>query len=270
MGRLEARSVKGLWRGASLWQQWPMTGTELFPIVEDASKSLRQAMGTTLAEVWQGIVGDKVVAWRITNAAKINERLRTELATTGASLNLAKIPPGVAFTWFEKATQADEPEIQALFAKLLANAAAGNEEALVKRNIDLVSRLAPDDARLLEILKLILHRAFKWAERPRLSHVFRVDWNFTRLLQEHNFEDKTSIDALISLGILRLEQEVSADESDLRRLAQTSGRRPELAINSSENLILTTIGMSLIDALFPITLNDESGDTGDIKPVKLW
>jgi len=143
-----------------------MSGAELFPIIaKDASetgKPLRDAVGTSLADVWQGLWGDKLAAWRLKNAAKVNDKLGKELAERGLTLNLDKIPERFAYSWFDKASQEDEPEIQALFAKLLANAAEGNEEALNRRNIELLSRLAPQDAKLLELLNKGIRQVIPW------------------------------------------------------------------------------------------------------------
>lgn len=80
-----------------------MTGSELFPIVTDSVKPVGSAVGGTLAEVWQGILGDRVTAWRIKNAASINEKLGQHLAKTGQTLNLDKLPASVAYSWFQRA-----------------------------------------------------------------------------------------------------------------------------------------------------------------------
>jgi hypothetical protein len=126
-----------------------MTGELIVKPVTEASAPVAKAVGGTLADFWQGVVGDRVTAWHIRNAASIDQKLRVDLSAKGLEFDTANLPEGVAFRWFQRATEADEPEIQNLFAKLLANAANGDEDALRKRNIDLVSNLTPDDARLL-------------------------------------------------------------------------------------------------------------------------
>lgn len=114
-------------------------GDQLFPIVKAADEAISQvgnattplstSIGSTLADVWQGIVGDRVAAWRVRNAAGIHEQLTTYVVEKNLSLDFSRIPEGFAFTWFEQATTHEEPEVQQLFATILANAALGNDEA---------------------------------------------------------------------------------------------------------------------------------------------
>ena len=226
-----------------------LTSNELFPIVTDTAKPISSAVGGTLADVWQGLIGDRVTAWRIRNAAGVNEKLGKELAKTGQSLNLDTIPEGVAFAWFQKATETDEPEIQELFAKLLANAASGNVEALKKRNIDLVSRLTPDDGRLLSALadQRREERAQGWV--PRRPWSLKANYQLGRFVEKHGLVAE-SFDALMSLGILRIDRSVS--------YARTRGLRTSLvqetvtlpSIQTEDSFILTLVGGSLIDSLF--------------------
>lgn len=230
-----------------------MTGTEIYPLVETAANPLAQAVGTTLADAWQAIVGDKVLAWRLKNVAALHNKLEKELAKTGCALDMGKVPERVAFAWFEKATQADEPEIQDLFAKILASAAAGNEDAMRKRNIELISSLAPDDARLLEIIAAKYVRLRQQMGNYPDRYVMTWDFSLTHKLKEEGFVDKTSIDTLLSLGILRLEREVNLDRQELIRLAGTSKLSGFNAspIEETDKLVVTSLGASLIEALYP-------------------
>lgn len=152
-----------------------MAGPELVPIVgkevSDTTQPLRETIGLTLSDAWQAIVGDRVQAWRLGLAAEVSEKLSKRLAERGLVAKFDKIPERFAYTWFEKATQEDEPEIQELFAELMANALAGDERASDRRSLDLVSRLTPEDAKLLDYLAHQFHKKPKWG-----NPTYRLDF----------------------------------------------------------------------------------------------
>lgn len=239
-----------------------MNGSELFPIVTDTVKPIGSAVGGTLAEVWQGVLGDRVTAWRIRNAAALNLKLGNELAKTGQALNLDKIPEGVAYAWFQRATEADDPEIQELFAKLIANAAAGSGEALKKRNIDLVSRLTPDDAKLLSMLAVKLNENLRrWSKR---SAQIDIDWGYATWLKQNGLEGSDAIDSLLSLGVIRHDKTVSVNSTSAERAIKAASSKNsggwnlnyhlDDMVSTHESLDLTMVGFSLIEALFPIAM----------------
>ena len=104
----------------------------------------------TLSDAWLAVVGDRVAAWRLKNAAKLQIKVRSELGRLGVTLSQAHIPERYAFSWFEEATKQDEPEIQELFARLLAKAAAGDPSARDRRLLEIVSHLTPPDAAVMQ------------------------------------------------------------------------------------------------------------------------
>lgn len=237
---------------------WDVTGSKLFPLVSnETTKPLGNAVGTTLSHVWQMLIGDRVVSWRLRNAAGINDALGRHLAKTGQTLNLDKVPEGFAYSWFQKATESEEPELQELFAKLLANAANGNQEALKKRNIDLVSRLTPGDAILLT--HLAEGQDFNIIERLRRTKRIRVRASHTLIRQAINEgADAESFDVLLSLGILDVVKAVSVNSASTKSLIRrvvteklTSRSNFDSMIQTSESFILTALGASLIEAVFP-------------------
>jgi len=241
-----------------------MSGAELFPIVaKDASetgKPLREAVGTSLADVWQGLWGDKLASWRLKNAAKLNDALGKELAERGLALNLDKIPERFAYSWFEKASQEDEPEIQALFAKLLANAAEGNDEALKRRNIELISKMSPSDAKLLEYIAQVYE---DWRHpHSSLAAPYITEYSQFWYEVERNVPDldDTSLETLMAHRILEEEIDSRLDSSALTDLMRNfDGHSFSLyqtfnsGIITTSNLVLTATGKSLIDALFEKT-----------------
>ena len=239
--------------------------------ITDVAEPAAKAIGNSLAEVWKGIVGDRITAWRIKKAATLDEKLHKALGEANVELSIANLPEGMAFRWFQRATEADEPEIQELFAKLLANAANGNHDALFKRNIDLVSNLTPEDARLLSFI----HERYCKFQGTRLarydSFEITYDWSFEREFKEAGFLGTLSIDALLSFGILRLERNFKSSGDDIGSVLSVamSGRVQGANINlghmfeEEEKLVLTEVGKSLLQALFPSTVHGASVKQAD-------
>lgn len=236
-----------------------MSGAELLPIVvkpaSETAKPLREAVGGTLAEVWQGILGDRVTAWRIKNAADLSKRLTEKVKASGQIINLDKIPERYAYSWFQKATEEDEPEIQELFATLLANAAAGNHDALDRRNIDILSKLRPIDAQLISILYDILRKKeMKYSGRiPVRMKLSKLEY---ALKIEHKFSDPLALECLAGLNIIDFQDVAGVDSMGILGLATIrdkggiSAYDVERMVGSNRYAQLTEIGRSLMSALF--------------------
>jgi hypothetical protein len=107
-------------------------------------------IGTTLSDTWFALVGDRVSAWRLRNAAALQVAIIAQVESLGLRIDRSKVPERYALTWFEEATKQDEPVIQELFARLLARAAAGDNDALDRRHLDVLTKLTPLDARTFE------------------------------------------------------------------------------------------------------------------------
>lgn len=104
----------------------------------------------TLGDTWSALVGDRISAWRLKNAADLQVKVLAHVGALGLKIDRTKVPERYALTWFEEATKQDEPEIQDLFARLLARAAAGDHDALDRRHLDVLTKLTPLDARTFE------------------------------------------------------------------------------------------------------------------------
>jgi hypothetical protein len=215
------------------------------------------AVGNTLADVWQAIIGDRIAGWRITNAAKINDMLVQRLAKNGAKLDASKIPERYAFAWFEEASKQDEPEIQELFAKLLENAASGNNDALQRRNVELIGKFTPEDAVFLNLfIDIYLGNAHIWgSERTKYVNKKAVLENV--LSKEHNFKNPMPLENLKNMGVLDIDMITKVDGYHMKRFieAETGNSdryvRPEYIIETHEEVSLTFTGQSLLTALFP-------------------
>lgn len=116
----------------------------------EPARQLIEPVATTLSDTWAAVIGDRVAAWRLKNAASLQIKVNEEIGKLGLQLDRSKIPERYAFAWFDEATKQDEPEIQDLFARLLARAAAGDEDALDRRHLEIVSKFTPIEARLLQ------------------------------------------------------------------------------------------------------------------------
>ncbi len=228
------------------------------PIVEFEglpSMDLDSAKGGALADLYHLAFGDRIAAMRLKNGAKIYEKLKGELQTKGLKLNAETLPERFIFKWFEEATQEDSPELQELWAKLMASAAGGNEEALNRRNIDLLSKMQPEDAKALHIMA----DAYFHLEGKRHPMMDPVQWDYKRLksiLKSHyNFSDDVVIDNLIYAGVLRDIEKPVVDNNKIRNtLSRNLGRGyafPNLnAALSIERLIeFTSAGLILVTGI---------------------
>lgn len=233
---------------------------ELIPIVRAAvPDELGGAIGNSLADVWQALVGDRISSFRMKNAAKLSARLQKRLKEEGSSINWSRIPERYAVSWFEHATDEDEPSIQELFAKLLENAADGSSDARERRNIELVARLSASDAALL---LLIYEEYANKYDGHETGMVWLTDWpNFISLSQRSNPSIQSiSYENLQNLGIIEVETVSSLSQSKLDRwfkgkLGQDGGgfytEYPvEDAVETSDEVLLTETGVSLLRGLF--------------------
>lgn len=252
-----------------------MTAETLLPIVKSvagaasaASKvtpgPLRVVIGNTLADVWQGIVGDRIAAWRILNAGEVSRQVSQKLAKSGVTLDRSKISDRFAFAWFEEASKQDEPELQELFATLLANAALGIPDALEKRNIDLISRMGPKDAQLLGIIIDNLVRQPNLFNTTPIIYFRAPEYRFLEKIKRDNgFEDSLALESLQRLGIVDREIELNTmglnnhfEEMANAIETQVADRISQLNIMTdlveiTYNISLSKTGYSLAKALSP-------------------
>lgn len=235
----------------------------ILPIVldqaKDVSKSLNTAVGGTLSDIWHGIVGDRVAHWRIKNAAAQNALLTEELKKRGVSLRADSLPESYAYRWFEKASEEDEPELQALFARLLANAAEGNQAALGRQNIDLIARMTPEAARLLQAID----RVIQLASEDDLDGIFSVGFDAGEIAEIQASAGEASgsigLDVLKSIGVLEHAFSIEFGEEPLglmpfgsvEALNRDLGPCLNLMMGNASRTEITSMGMRLLDALFP-------------------
>ncbi|MEQ5787705.1 hypothetical protein J3454_07365 [Erythrobacter sp. NFXS35] len=163
-----------------------------------------------LYDAWQAVIGDRIAAYRLKNAAKLQLKAQKHFDQLGLSPDKDRVPERFAITWFEEATKQDEDEIQDLFARLLANAATGDEDALDRRNLEIVSKLTPNDAALfLELGQgewgaRRIGTTLTWEDRGRW--IAPTDSKVTMQLAERSFEHLQTIGLLtrITVGHARM------------------------------------------------------------------
>lgn len=196
----------------------------------------------SLSEGWQALLGDRIAAFRLVNAAKTQIKVQKKLENLGLKPNIDRIPERYAITWFEEATKQDEEDIQELFADLLANAASGNEAALDRRNLEIVSKLTPNDAALFDELcrgswgaRRILN-TLCWEEGVRYfgNKPTKVDIDRFNRSFEH----------LITVGIL---SRYTQSEEKLNDRSLTMGPRIQTIVKNI--VVLTETGQMLFKAL---------------------
>ncbi len=222
---------------------------DITKMIEPAKAVLAPA-GGTLGEAWAAVLGDRIAAWRLRNAAALQIQVNRELQKMGLRVDRSRIPERYAIAWFEEATKQDEPEIQALFARLLAKAAAGDPDAADRRLVEIVGRLTPIDAQVLRWL-------FDLAGPPP-RHLQIAEWEAWRAAKASFGEAATlSIEHVVVLGIFErqfsLKQEgglsswhtVEAGYPVSRLVDEISG---DMTI--VPDLSASTIGLSLYAACF--------------------
>lgn len=231
---------------------------DISKIITPVSKVASPASGS-LSDAWQALVGDKIAAWRMRNAANLQVKIFEELKGMNLSLNISKIPDRYAFAWFEEATKQDEPEIQVLFVRLLAKAASGDSDASDRRHLEIITNFTPDDAVAMKIFYGHLE------PRPAMIGINGIplppdvemqDWLIHRELLGKTIDDPwRSIEHLSTLGIF--EKRTNIDRHSLQRMFRSvsPNSRGEFEIGFGSEVELKTFigstvtGVSLARAL---------------------
>ncbi|WP_434404762.1 Abi-alpha family protein [Sphingobium sp. DN12] len=218
--------------------------------IGDIIKPVQDALtpvGNTLSDAWQIVLGDRIAAWRLTNAAKIQVKVNEQVQALGLKLNTAKIPERYALAWFEEATKQDEDEIQTLFAKLLAKAAAGDEDALDRRHISVLAQFTPIDAKAFSILG---DANFSPTDDAALvtRSLLGIRWDAVKLeralVAEHGEQYAASLEHLTNIGILDKEYEVMPGRPRPSRSLSGSSN-PTISYETQRRYRLTRLGASL-------------------------
>lgn len=168
-------------------------GVNIADIVSVATKPL-VPLGLTLSDTWAALIGDRVATWRLTNAAHLQAAAKVQMQALGLKLDHSKVPERYALAWFEEATKQDEPELHELFARLLARAAAGDDDALDRRHLEILTHLTPQDAEVFRwFVEDVASSPFSWEEEYKV---------WSRVKKELGEGSWMSIEHLMALGVI--------------------------------------------------------------------
>lgn len=205
--------------------------------LEIVREVLRPVQETT-GDLWNSLIGDRISAYRARNAMSIQKKLHDEAARLGLRLNSDKIPNRYAFTWFEEATKQDEQELQTLFARLLARAAAADRENQPDRRlVTVLSSFTPDDAMVFELL---------YDPKPRAPSEYAIDltrrseddpwrrtWLENELTGHFGSTHAETLDHLASLACISIAPRIAPTAVQLRRLVNLTSPRVDATVDIS-------------------------------------
>ena len=118
------------------------------PAVETASRLIENLLGEP-CRVLGGIASDTLLAWQWKNRVKIANRAGAIIDAEG--IDARQVAPSFLLPWLNSAGNIDEPDLQEMWARLLATATsdAGIQQASF---VSTLSQLSRDEAVLLENL----------------------------------------------------------------------------------------------------------------------
>jgi len=222
-------------------------GIDITQMIEPARQALNP-IGASLSEAWSAVIGDRITAWRLKNAAALQLAVNREVSKLGLQLDRSKIPERYAFAWFEEATKQDEPEIQDLFARLLARAAAGNEDAADRRHVEVLTRFTPMDAKVFEMAFGAFAGKKSWPSWTEYEL-----WK--QVKEELGDSAERSVEHLISLGVVERTYTIKQDGSIGRWETISDGMRADRLVESIKDALsidtelnATLLGISLYKA----------------------
>lgn len=216
---------------------------EIIAIAKDALAPV----GSTLSDVWAGLIGDKVAAWRLKNIMATQKEVFEEARRAGLTINTSKIPERYAVAWFEEAAKQDEPEIQTLFARLLVRASEGDKDALDRRHVTTLGQFTPIDAAIFDNLFNPKHKEGGW--NPPIVRLPRWNYEATVRSLSITFGEAagSSTEHLINLGVL-----ARGFQLEQRRRASRGlvfGEESNTTLSVKNELLATALGWSLHMAL---------------------
>lgn len=222
----------------------------------------------SLGDAWQAVIGDRIAHWRLRNAMALQIKANDEARHLGLQLVSSRIPERYAFAWFEEATKQDEPELQVLFARLLAKAAAGDEDASDRRLLKILGAMTPSDAAVFQ--RIYSNQPFpgtgayeqtKSIVHPTTMDRRKVGWprNWAEALIEnfHPEHAKKTIEQLLLIGVLSTCEYVEGEPNAGFLASPMTNNRPRTSWRkfvqahaaTRQYLVATEIGRSLSAAL---------------------
>lgn len=169
-------------------------------------------------------IGDRIAAYRISNAANLATKVQNELKEKGVFLKTENIPEECFLSWFENASKSNDSTIQDLFAKLLVNASIEDARlALENRVLDAISRMTSASAVILDTIysEAPFSKIETYSYVPSLSLPnsaddnllgWPTDWAEALLCSLHpGIDVRDALEHLSSLGAVRFEEKIQRD-----------------------------------------------------------
>ncbi|TNE58935.1 MAG: DUF4393 domain-containing protein [Alphaproteobacteria bacterium] len=205
-------------------------------VVPDFVKKL---VGPSIEQIGE-IAGDWARYWRMHNWTIIAEKTEKLLAKKGLQAAVSPIPPGLAFLTIQQASFEDDPNLQDLWAGLLANAmTGGSRHSVAKLAVRILSEMEPLDA------KILLHLSKQgWMTAPSSNPEIMIG-NFTleKISEDvgvDQSEVRVSLYNLFRLGLIADERKGTFDA-----LSVITTR---FLATDQTNVILTALGHAFIEA----------------------
>jgi len=118
----------------------------------DGRRALTAIFGEA-AEELAHIFSDSVKLWRFRNLLTIRDKVDAIVAERGlTNEQLKALPYGDSLRVADAASCEDQPELQALWARLIANAMSGERGSIERALVDLLKSLSPTEVMLLDLL----------------------------------------------------------------------------------------------------------------------
>ena len=205
-----------------------------------------KGIGSTIADIFGGLVGDRVRQWRTRNLVTGLAATAHYLRVKGIPLDKARaLPDGEMFTMFENLSKQDDPDLVALWSGLLANA------------------VSPDSEMVLEPILIETLKQISGGEAVCLEYIWNLDQLSLELRRRASELRGTTGEKLELQEKLRVELFALFDptlEPLHKRILEMPSKRFSNAINNLTTLRLISIPPRRLDSNDLFAPANRSGD----------
>jgi hypothetical protein len=150
------------------------------PVVDTGCGLINSLFGKPF-KVAGGMIADQLYAWRWTNRVRIAARAQEILDEHEVDARI--LPPGFLMPLLDAAGDVEDPELQELWAQLLASAVSEDENQ-VRSYVEILKCLSPVEAKLLVA---IAGQKFRWRETLDLDPISK------KLFRRHGDVDEGTL-----------------------------------------------------------------------------
>ncbi len=156
----------------------------------DAARLVAKAIGVPLdaiydvtGDIWGGLVGQKLKAWRLKNTVNVFEQTAAKLNERGIDLEkLRTLSNAEMLALFDGSSKEDDRNIQDLWASLLANSLAPNGEAFDRKFVSVLTNMASGEARTFKLIVELHQTALTFYDETRDVDSFEDRHQFQSIL----------------------------------------------------------------------------------------